>query len=266
MFTLEDAIKQTKLFVCDMDGTVYLGNKPLNGAIDFVKTAHACGKEIIFFTNNASKAKSEYIVKLNRLGFEACPVVTAGDVAINYLLNHRKNKTIFSVCTESLKNDMLNAGLNIVNDPLADIVLSSFDTELTYNKVHKACDCIRNGAEFFCTHPDLNCPLENGWLPDSGAIAAMITAATGVKPIYFGKPYAPAAEMILEISGTPREKVMCIGDRLYTDIALGKNAGLKTLLVLSGESKRSDVNNDNKPDYITESVMDIIPYLEKNNE
>lgn len=258
---LKELIENAKLFVCDMDGTVYLGEKPLDGAIDFVKAVKNSNKSIVFFTNNASKANIEYAHKLKRLGFDDCDVITAGDVAIKFILTHRRNKKVFPVCTESLKNDLLQAGVNIVEEESADIVLSSFDTELTYEKIRKACDCIRNGAEFFCTHPDFNCPLENGWLPDSGAIAAMITASTNAKPVFFGKPYESAANMILEITRTRKEDVVCIGDRLYTDIALGKNAGMRTILVLSGESTIKDINDDNAPDCVIDTVKNLIPYL-----
>ncbi len=261
---IKEAVKNTRLFVCDMDGTIYLGEKLIDGAIDFVKEVKAAGKNIIFFTNNASKGRSEYTKKLARLGFENCDVLTAGDVAIKFLTLHKKNKTVYPVCTTSLLFDLKSAGINIVDDCCADIVLSSFDTELTYEKVRKACDCIRNGAEFYCTHPDYNCPIENGWLPDSGTIAAMLTASTGKSPIYFGKPHAPAADMILEITGTNRNEVMCIGDRLYTDIALGKNSGMRSLLVLSGETSLSDITKENSPDYTLNSVKDLIPLLERN--
>ncbi len=261
MNNIKNAIEKTKLFVCDMDGTVYLGDKPLDGAVEFVEAVKKSGKRLVFFTNNASRAKNEYIAKLSKLGFGSCEVLTAGDVAISYLNTYRKGKTVYPVCTASLLKDLVENGLNIVDTPNADIVLSSFDTELTYNKLCIACDAIRAGAEYFCTHPDYNCPIENGWLPDSGAIAALITASTNVKPTYFGKPYASAANMILEITGVCREEVMCIGDRLYTDIALGKSAGMMSLLVLSGESKAEDVTDNNKPDFILNSVKDLINYM-----
>lgn len=255
-------ICQAALFVSDLDGTVYLGNRPLNGAVEFVTALRKRGKRLLFFTNNASKTKDFYTSKLQRLGFGECEVMTAGDVTISYLLRNHDGKKVFVVGTELLKFDMLSAGINVVDTANADIVVSSFDTELTYKKVQTACDAIANGALYLATHPDFKCPLDNGaFLPDSGAIAAMITAATGKVPKYLGKPYKETAEAICAATGIPPEKTVCIGDRLYTDIALAKNSGMISALVLSGETARADINEENKPDYVFESIRDIAELL-----
>jgi HAD superfamily hydrolase (TIGR01450 family) len=156
-----------------------------------------------------------------------------------------------------LKKSFSDAGIKISNN--ADIVVSSFDTELTYKKVERACTLIRNGAEYLCTHPDFNCPTEDGFIPDSGAIAAMITASTGVKPRYFGKPYADTAEMICSYTGVEAKDACIFGDRLYTDIALGKNSGMTAVLVLSGETKKSELSaltKEQSPDIVLNSIED----------
>lgn len=255
-------IRQAELFVSDMDGTVYLGNRPLNGAVEFVTALRKRGKRLLFFTNNASKTKDFYISKLQRLGFGECEVMTAGDVTISYLLRNHNSKKVFVVGTELLKFDMLNAGINVVDTANADIVVSSFDTELTYQKVRTACDAIASGALYLATHPDFKCPLDSGaFLPDSGAIAAMITAATGKAPKYLGKPYKETADAICAATGISPEKSVCIGDRLYTDIALAKNSGMISALVLSGETTRADITEENKPDCVFESIRDIAELL-----
>lgn len=261
VFLIND-IRRAELFVSDMDGTVYLGDKSIDGAAEFVNVLRKCGKRLLFFTNNASKTKHFYTEKLKRLGFGDCEVMTAGDVTISYLLSHYPEKSVYLLGTELLKNDMLKAGINTVSSAKADIVVSSFDTELTYEKVRTACDAIANGALYLATHPDYKCPLEGGrYLPDSGAIAAMITAATGKVPKFLGKPYKETAEAICAATGIPPEKSVCIGDRLYTDIALAKNSGMISALVLSGETVRSDITSENEPDYIFESIRDIIQLL-----
>ena len=127
------------------------------------------------------------------------------------------------------------------NEASADIVITSFDTSLTYQKLDDACRLIREGAEYLSTHPDFNCPTETGFMPDSGAIAALVTASTGKVPTYFGKPYRETIEMICEATGMQPAEMCIFGDRLYTDIAVGKRHGVTAVLVLSGESTLEDV-------------------------
>lgn len=254
-------IKNIRLFVLDMDGTIYLGDKILPGAMEFVKTARDMGKKVVFFTNNASKNPLNYVDKLNKMGFGAVreDVVTAGDVTIEYLKRHRNGKSVYLVGTPALEESFKQAGIELSTN--ADIVVSSFDTTLTYEKLVIACDLIRNGADFYCTHPDYNCPTETGFIPDSGAIAALITASTGILPKYFGKPHKETADMISELFGIPFHETAIVGDRLYTDIALGRNNGLMSILVLSGETKMEDVNEDNAPDVIFDGIGEILKYF-----
>ena len=254
-------LKDIKLFVLDMDGTIYLGEKILPGAIEFVKTARESGRKVVFFTNNASKNPNNYVEKLECMGFGAnrSDVVTAGDVTIEFLKRNHKGEPVYLVGTPALEKSFIDAGIELSEK--ANIVVSSFDTTLTYEKLVVSCDLIRNGAVFYCTHPDYNCPTENGFIPDSGAIAALITASTGVEPKYFGKPYRETANMISELFGVSFEETAIVGDRLYTDIALGKNNGLLSVLVLSGETKPEDINDDNAPDIVLDGIGNIIKYL-----
>ena len=142
----------------------------------------------------------------------------------------------------------------------ADIVITSFDTSLTYEKLDNACRLIRGGAEYLSTHPDMNCPTETGFIPDSGAIAAFVTASTGKVPTYFGKPYRETVEMIGEATGFQNGEMCIFGDRLYTDIALGKRFGVTVVLVLSGETQPADVDAAapaDKPDFVFGSLDDV---------
>ena len=257
----KQALKNIQLFVLDMDGTIYLGDKILPGAIDFVKNAREKGKKVVFFTNNASKNPNDYVQKLERMGFGATrnDVVTAGDVTIEYIKKNRPGEKVYLVGTPALEKSFRDAGIELSEQ--ANIVVSSFDTTLTYEKLVVACDLIRNGADFYSTHPDFNCPTENGFIPDSGAIAALITASTNVEPRYFGKPYRETADMISSLFNIPFNQTAIVGDRLYTDIALGKNNGLLSVLVLSGETKIEDINDDNAPDITLNGIGEIIPYL-----
>jgi len=142
----------------------------------------------------------------------------------------------------------------------ADIVVTSFDTTLTYEKLDNACRLVRGGAEYLSTHPDFNCPTETGFIPDSGAIAAFVTASTGKTPTYFGKPYRETIEMICEATGFSCEQMCIFGDRLYTDIAVGKRHGVTAVLVLSGETTSEDVENaaeKDRPDYVFPSLDEV---------
>ena len=250
-----------KLYVFDMDGTIYLGENVFPFAVTYIKRLRSEGRRVLFFTNNASKSPDFYVKRLARMGFEPRKdeIMTSGDVTIRFLKEKRPGKSVYLLGTKLLRKSFVDAGIELSDD--AEIVVTSFDTELTYAKLEKACTLIRGGAEYLCTHPDLNCPTENGFIPDSGAIAAAVTASTGAVPRYFGKPYADTAEMICSYTGVSPSDACIFGDRLYTDIALGKNSGMTAVLVLSGETKRGDLEKlrpEQMPDIILESIKDLL--------
>lgn len=257
-------LTEKKLFIFDMDGTIYLGNRVFPFAIRFIKHLRANGKKVLFFTNNASHSPAFYIEKLSRMGFEATrdEIMTSGDVTIEFLKRHRAGKSVYLVGTEDLVNSFRQSGIGLLTgkEERADIVITSFDTTLTYEKLDNACRLVRGGAEYLSTHPDFNCPTETGFIPDSGAIAAFVTASTGKTPTYFGKPYAETVEMICEATGFSKAEMCFFGDRLYTDIAIGKRHGVLATLVLSGETQPADVEaaaDADKPDFIFDSLDDV---------
>lgn len=258
-----ESLKNKTLFVLDMDGTIYLDDTPIEGAREFVDTAKKNGRKIIYFTNNASKSISMYYEKLDRLGFAVAPgeIVSSADVTEDYLNTNYKGKSVYLVGTPALESSFKKAGITLTDGSYADIVVVSFDTTLTYDKLDNACHLIRNGADFISTHPDFNCPVKKGFIPDSGAICALVTASTGVKPKYLGKPYVETANYLAKISKSDFKDVAVVGDRLYTDIALGRNHGITSILVLTGETKPCDVNNTNAPDFIFDRLGDIIPFV-----
>ncbi len=257
-----------KLFIFDMDGTIYLGNKVFTFAIDFIKNLRAHGKKVLFFTNNASHNPDFYVKKLERMGFEPSSdeIMTSGDVTIKFLKSHRAGKSIYLVGTDELEEQFKNEGIKLVSNSEAsakrdaDIVITSFDTSLTYEKLNNACRMVRNGAEYLSTHPDFNCPTEDGFIPDSGSISAFVTASTGVESTYFGKPYVQTVEMISEYTGFSRDEMCVFGDRLYTDIAMGKLHGVTAVLVYTGETTKVDVDAaaaDKRPDFAFDSLEDV---------
>ncbi|MBE6552123.1 MAG: HAD-IIA family hydrolase [Ruminococcaceae bacterium] len=255
-----DGIKQ---FILDMDGTVYLGETPIRGAKEFVDRVKQSGRRVMFFTNNTSKSKKIYFNRLKRMGFdvEESDVYSSGDVMAHFLTTERKGKTVYVVGTPDLEALLEEAGIKLakIGEP-ADIVVSSFDTTLTYEKLVNACDLIRGGSEYLCTHPDINCPTETGFIPDSGAIAALINLSTGKTPKTLGKPYKETADFIIANCGCAKNEIAFVGDRLYTDIALGVNNDMMGILVLSGESTLEDVESapeKQRPTYVIGSVAEI---------
>ena len=253
-----------KLFIFDMDGTIYLGGQVFPFAIRFIKHLRAYGKRVLFFTNNASHDPAFYMEKLTRLGFAPTreEIMTSGDVTIEFLRRHRAGKSVYLVGTPELEKSFREAGIPLLtgSEARADIVITSFDTTLTYQKLDNACRLIRGGAEYLSTHPDFNCPTETGFIPDSGAIAAFVTASTGKTPTYFGKPYRETVEMICETTGLDRSEMCIFGDRLYTDIAIGKKHGVTAVLVLTGETTPADVEAappDARPDFVYPSLAEV---------
>ncbi len=257
-------LQEKKLYIFDMDGTIYLGNRVFPYAIRFIQNLRNNGKRVLFFTNNASHSPAFYLDKLTRLGFAptADEIMTSGDVTAEFLLRHRPQKSVYLVATDDLIGDFSKRGIPLLSgdEERADIVITSFDTTLTYRKLDNACRLIRGGAEYLSTHPDFNCPTEDGFIPDSGAIAAFVTASTGKTPVYFGKPYRETLGMICETTGFKKEEMCIFGDRLYTDIALGRRHGVTSVLVLSGETTQADVDaadEIDRPDMVFPSLDEV---------
>jgi len=257
---MKETLQGKKLFVFDMDGTIYLGGKVFPFAVNFINRLREKGYRVLFFTNNASHNPTFYLDKLTRMGFSPKweEILTAGDVTIAFLKRHRAGKPCYLVGTSELTEQFEAEGLTLSKE--APIVVTSFDTTLTYEKLDTACRLVRNGAEYLSTHPDFNCPTEDGFIPDSGAIAAFVTASTGVAPTYFGKPYRTAVEMMCEITGVALSDICIFGDRLYTDIALGKKNGVTAVLVLTGETTLEDVEKADpadRPDFTVSSLDEV---------
>ena len=223
------------LFVLDMDGTIYLEEKPIDGALDFLEKLRKNSKKYLFFTNNSSKSKADYIKKLTGMGIKADEnsIFSSGSVTIDFLKRNRKGKRVYLIGTPSLVESFMDNGIEI-NGENPDIVVLGFDTTIDYEKIFKGCTFIREGAEFIATHPDLNCPIKGGFMPDTGSMIKMFTASTGVKPEIMGKPHAYTIEAIESVTGINRKKMAFIGDRLETDIAMGINNDAVSVLVMTG--------------------------------
>ena len=261
-------LKNVELFLFDMDGTLYLGDEVYEGAIDLMNDLPRLGKKYIYLTNNSSRAGADYITRLRRLGFpcEAENVFTSGMATGMYLNQRHPGASVYLAGTKAFYRELKSYGVNLVNDEnghteadTVDVVVQGFDTELVYEKLDKACHFLRRGAAFIDANPDWVCPMPNDEvLPDCGSICALLTASSGVKPNYIGKPNRNMIDVISQMTGIPNEKICAVGDRLYTDIAVAQNAGSVSVLVLSGETDQAMVDAaERKPDYVLADVHEL---------
>ncbi|RKM57587.1 HAD-IIA family hydrolase [Butyrivibrio sp. CB08] len=267
-------LKQTELFVLDMDGTFYLGNDILDGALDFLKAVKDAGKRYIFFTNNSSTSPKLYIDKLAKMNCNITRdmIMTSGDVMIRFLKNKYPGKSVYLLgtpaLTESFKEEGINlfvperdlsaAQSNAFCEKIPDIVVVAFDKTLDYEKLSNACVYIMQGAMFLATHLDINCPVPGGFIPDCGAMCAAIELSTKVKPKFVGKPFAETVDMVVDATGVDKDKISFVGDRIYTDVATGVNNGALGVLVLTGETKLSEVpESEVQPHVIFDSIKEM---------
>lgn len=257
-------LKEIRCFALDMDGTVYLGEQWIEGAKEFLEAVKLAGKKYVFLTNNSSKNPKAYIDKLGRMGLEIGPeqIVTSGMATIDYLQKNFPGKKVFLLGNELLKEEFSDAGI-FLEEKSPEVVVVGFDTSLTYEKMCRVCDYVREGLPYISTHPDFNCPTETGFIPDAGAIHAFIHASAFRYPdAVIGKPNGAIMDFLAGQAGVRKEETAMVGDRLYTDVAAGVNNGYTGILVLSGEAKREDVEGSEViPHLIFSSVKEMIPFL-----
>lgn len=256
-------------FALDMDGTIYLGEQWIEGAGEFLAKIEESGRSYVFLTNNSSKNAAVYVEKLHRMGLdvEEDKIITSGQATIYYLQQHFPGKKVFLLGNPLLQEEFVQAGI-ILEEDNPDVVVTAFDTSLDYQKMCRVCDHVRAGIPYIATHPDYNCPTEHGFIPDAGAIHAFIHASAFRYPDrIIGKPNGDIIEYLTKRVSEKqpeivRDQIAMVGDRLYTDIAAGRNNGLQSVLVLSGEATLSDVSkSDVVPHLIFESVKDMISFL-----
>ena len=261
-------ISNKKLFLMDMDGTIYIDDRLLDGAAEFIGRVRAKGRAV-FLTNNSSRGIDAYLAKMERLGIPATrdDFLTSVDATVYYLEEHfgpgAGGKTIYVMGTESFKGQLRDAGFRVTENPedKPEIVLLGFDRELTYKKLEDVSRLLSENPDlpYFAANPDWVCPAEFGYVPDCGSMAEMLWHATGRKPIFMGKPEPLMAELAMKRFGYSKEETLIMGDRIYTDIACGVNAGVDTAFLLSGEGVMEDiVKYGIEPTYIFKSIKEIL--------
>ena len=257
-------LSEVRCFLLDMDGTFYLGEQLFDGAGEFIDLLHRQSRDYLFLTNNSSKDSQQYVDKFARLGLSIPrdKIMTSGEATALHMQRQKPGARIFVVGTASLEDEFRRLGFHLT-DESPDFVILGFDTTLTYAKLWKLCDLLRLGIPYIATHPDLNCPTETGFMPDIGAMIAFVKASTDREPdLVVGKPNSLFAYLASERTGIPLSGMCMIGDRLYTDIALGATAGIPTILVLSGETRAHEVAaSPYQPAYTFRNIREITDYL-----
>lgn len=261
-------LKNKRLYLLDMDGTIYLDNELFDGTLDFLAYVKKTGGRYLFLTNNSSKGIDKYVEKLARLGIESSAedFLTSTDATISYL-KAKNHKKIYAFGTASFKKQLSDAGLPIV-DTLCDgidCLCISNDWELTFKKLEDSCIILRDEVDYIATNPDWVCPTWYGSVPDCGSFCEMLYRATGKRPKFIGKPQPDMVYLALDRTGYSKDDALMIGDRLYTDIACGVNAGIDSAFVLSGEGTLEDLKvSETKPTYVYKSIREILNDIEKN--
>ncbi len=253
-------LKEKKLFLLDMDGTIYLDQELFDGTLDFLDHVQKIGGRAMYLTNNSSKSVNKYIEKLESMGIQAQKkdFTTSAQATALYLLQTHKNDLIYVFGTQALKDEFNLYGLNIT-DKLCDEIkclVMGFDTELCFQKLEDACILLNRGVDYIATNPDWVCPTWYGSVPDCGSVAEMLYNATKRRPKFIGKPEPTMIEIAIEQTEFTKEQTIILGDRLYTDIASGSNAGIDTALMLSGESTMDDIEKfeGKAPTYIFDNI------------
>lgn len=252
-----------KLFLFDMDGTIYEENRIFDGTIDLLNLIKEQGNTYIFITNNSSKSVNDYITKVNNMGIKATAedFFTSAQATALFLQKKYPNDLIYCQGTRSLIKELKDHGLHVTEeiDPDIKVVLTGFDTELNFEKLRNTCEILtKMDVDYYATNPDLVCPVSFGFVPDNGSVAVMIKNATGKYPTFIGKPETMMVDIVCEKLGISKEESVIIGDRLYTDIQTGINANMANICVLTGEATLDDIKNGPiKPMYVFESVRTL---------
>jgi HAD superfamily hydrolase (TIGR01450 family) len=252
-------LQAVRCFLFDMDGTVFLGGRLLPGAQSLFPYLDQREIPYFFLTNNSSRSRRDYFDKLTRLGLAVRleQIFSSGQATALYLQRRMPGASLYLVGTPSLEEEFRQHGFTLTqNDP--QVVVLGFDTTLTYEKLVHLCEFVHRGLPYIATHPDVNCPTENGFIPDIGATIALVAASTGRQPdVIIGKPNPPIVEIVAEKTGYAVDEIAMVGDRLYTDIALGQG-GAYTVLVLSGETQTADLaGSPFQPDLVVANLAEL---------
>ena len=263
---IEQKVKGLKLYLFDMDGTLYLGDQLFDFTLRLLEKIRRSGAKYMFMTNNSSKSVQAYIEKLAKLGvFAQCEdFITSSQATVYYLKKHHPGAKLYVCGTESLKSELRSEGYLVTDDVnTAECIVMGFDTELTFQKLHDVSYMLSTRQmPYIATNPDYVCPMEFGSVPDCGSVCDMIYNATGKRPVVIGKPQPLMPQLAMELTGCAPNETAVIGDRIYTDIKCGLNAGTVTILVMSGETTQKILDDSkDKPDIVMKNAGELLDII-----
>ncbi len=262
-----EILHSKKLFLFDMDGTLYLGERLYDFTIELLNTIKNTGRKYLFMTNNSSKSVEDYVGKLAKLGIPSTreDFITSSQATAYYLKEHHKGQTLYVCGTTSLKKELEMEGFTVTeNIDEVECIVMGFDTELTFQKLHDVSYLLltREEIPYIATNPDYVCPTEFGSVPDCGSVCDMIFNATGKRPVVIGKPSPLMPLLAMDAHGYSKDETVVVGDRIYTDVKAGLNAGITSVLVLSGETTRDILEaSEDKPHLVLEDAGEILNAL-----
>lgn len=252
-------------YVVDLDGTVYLGDEPLPGAVETLARIRAAGSKLVFLTNNPLRSAARYAARLRSFGVQASEreVVTPLSVLTGYLKERHPGAAVLTVAEPLVDETLLAAGIAVTTEPAAArVVVVSFDRTFGYAKLLRAFRAVRrHGAVLVATNPDPFCPTPDGGMPDCAAMLAAVEACTGARAeAVLGKPGPQMAAEVQARLGVPAEDAAMVGDRLLTDVAMSRAMGMTSVLVLTGATAASDLAGaDVAADYVIDGIADLLP-------
>lgn len=261
---MSNPLASKKAIVIDLDGCVYKGDAPIDGAADALRRLRSSGKKVLFLTNNSTRTPKQYSHKLKSMGIEASEgeVFTSSCATARYIAERGGKRCVF-IGEEGIKAALEEEGLEAYEATAeapsnCDYVVSGLDTRVTYAKLAAACFAIQRGAKFVATNPDPNLPVPGGFLPGAGAILSAIETATGKKAIVVGKPSAAIIGIALKKLGVSKSETAIVGDTIRMDILAAKRSGIFSVLVLTGATTREMLAASKlKPDLVLESIADL---------
>ncbi len=261
-----EKLKALKLYLFDMDGTLYLGDRLFPFTKELLETVRKRGGRYLFMTNNSSKSVSAYVEKLERLGIAATEedFLTSSQATAYYLKKNHPGKTLYVCGTASLKEELKKEGFSVTEDIFkTECIVMGFDTELTFKKLEDVSKMLcTTELPYIATNPDYVCPTEFGSVPDCGSVCDMLYNVSKKRPVVIGKPSPLMPELAMEKWDVKPEETVVIGDRIYTDIKSGLNAGAKTILVMSGETTKEILDaSEDKPDYVMADCGELLDLL-----
>ena len=265
----ETLLQSIRLYLFDMDGTLYLGDRLYAFTTELLETIKKTGRRYLFMTNNSSKSVADYIKKLEKLGIPATreDFITSSQATAYYLKENYPNHRLYVCGTQSLKKELETEGFTVTeNLNEVDCIVMGFDTELTFKKLEDVSRLLltREGLPYIATNPDYVCPTEFGSVPDCGSVCDMIFNATGKRPVVIGKPSPLMPQLAMTKYGYSKEEAAVVGDRIYTDVKSGLNAGITGILVMSGETTPQILaQSEDKPHLVLQDASEILKALKK---